>query len=73
MKDYSKRCWFCDRNLMEPMEGRKKDWFQCSGCGATWSKQGDLGSPAAHLANDPGGAVKQSYSPTPYKRKGVKA
>jgi len=32
--DFTKTCWYCGKNTMEPYNG----FYACSNCGATWNE-----------------------------------
>jgi len=37
--DFTKTCWYCGRNTVEPEDG----FYACSSCGATWTDVPKLG------------------------------
>jgi len=36
--DFTKTCWYCGRNDMEPFDG----YYCCANCGATWNEIGEI-------------------------------
>jgi len=39
--DFTKTCWYCGRNDMEPFDG----YYCCANCGATWNEVIKLSPP----------------------------
>ena len=60
MVDYSKVCWSCGNETMEPY----KTWHRCSNCGATWNETHPIGSsPVIQSAED----IKDQYGNVIYR------
>jgi len=55
--DFTKTCWYCGRNEMEPFDG----YYCCANCGATWNKVCELGGPT--VEEEPRGNGTTKYTP----------
>ena len=67
--DYTKVCWQCGGNTMQPSRIHAKGWFGCSACGATYTKPLKLHAPAATLVRVKGGVPgEKEWNPRAVRR-----
>lgn len=70
-EDYSSLCWNCHKKTMQPAKKLPKGWYQCSECGATWTKPLKVKASSVTMQPDTMlGKGRRSRSPRVLKRKG---
>ena len=65
MMDFTKTCWYCGRNTVEPEDG----FYACSSCGATWN---EVTKPSVEvIAEEPRGNHTTKYRPSKRLVRGI--